>query len=104
MAIMLKVSTNELTAKSNQIQSEIEAIRREFSSIGSIVNSSSGYWRGDASNQHKNYYKRIEPDMMKALKRLGEHPKDLLQMAGIYESAEAEAAETATSLPADVIE
>ena len=42
--------------------------------------------------------------MEKVIKRLKEHPKDLLDMAGLYVKGESAASEIATALPADVIE
>ena len=42
--------------------------------------------------------------MEKVIKRLKEHPKDLLDMAGLYVKGEDAASKVAAALPADVIE
>ncbi len=101
--INIKVQTNVLTRKAGEITDAVSKVEREFAQLESAVSRSAGYWTGDASDVHRKYLREIKLDMQDVIKRLKEHPKDLLAMAGVYEEAETEAAGAAGALPADVI-
>lgn len=102
--IMLQVEPETLKRKSTDITNKIREIESAFGGIESLINATRGHWTGDASEKYQRYFKDIKPDMEKVIKRLKEHPQDLLSMAGLYEEGESAAAEVATALPADVIE
>lgn len=102
-SIMLKVTPNELKTKANQISGEIKDFESYWKRIENIISSSKGYWVGEASNAHQKQLKDVSPDMIEIIKRLKEHPTDLLSMAGIYQEAETQAEALAAALPADVI-
>lgn len=101
--ITLKVSPDALTAKAGQITSEISAMERELRALESVIAASTGYWTGDASARHQKYYRETKDDMAEVIKRLKEHPVELLKMAELYEKGEARAVEIANVLPKDVI-
>lgn len=102
--IILQVDPELLKRKSANITNKIGEIERAFGAIESRINATRGYWTGDSSEKYQKYFKDIKPDMEKVIKRLKEHPKDLLDMAGLYVKGESAASEIATALPADVIE
>lgn len=102
--MQLKVSTNDLTNKAIEISNAITAIEREFSNLESSVNASKAYWTGNAGDSGRKYFAEIKPDMDQVLRRLKEHPKELLIMSGNYEAVEAQIMEIAQALPVDVIE
>ena len=64
---------------------------------------SSGYWEGDAASAFRKYVKSIDGDMQSVLKRLGEHPVDLMKMAGVYDQNEEKIKEKVSTLPTEVI-
>lgn len=101
--IKLKVNPEKLQGKAGEITTQISNIRKAYESMKSTVNATKGYWAGDAANQFRSYIKDIDKDMQSVLKRLGEHPEDLMKMAGIYVENEKNLSEYASSLPTNVI-
>ena len=99
----LKVTPDILKSQAQIINQEINLIEKQWANIETLIKRSKGYWEGDASQQHINYYKEFKEPISQIIKMLKEHPNDLLKMAGIYDSAEKEAAELTTSLPDEVI-
>lgn len=103
MAIVLKVKPEVLKKRANDITSSINSIEKELAEIGTVVKGTKKYWEGDASNIHQKHYKTFEDDIPKVIKRLKEHPVDLLKMANLYDKTESENKQLALKLPADVI-
>lgn len=101
--IQLKVSPAELTGKSAEITDLIGKISRQYDMLKTTSEASIGYWEGDAADAFRKYVKSIDGDMQSVLKRLGEHPADLLKMAGVYNQNEAEIQEKVSTLPTEVI-
>lgn len=101
--IRLKVSTDALKAKAEEISGQIRNIDGGWKQISVLIRGSQSYWQGDAGNQYRKYLKKNDEDVKKLLKRLQEHPIDLQRMAGIYVEAEQEAKQAASVLPDDVI-
>ena len=52
---------------------------------------------------HQSYLKEVKSDVVTILKRLKEHPTDLLSMANLYDEAEEKANELSRVLPTDII-
>lgn len=100
---IIKVTPDKLLSGANDITNEINRLESSWKKIGSIITNSKNYWEGDASNMHQKYYKEVQEQVDQILKRLKEHPADLLQMAGLYQEAEKSASAVANSLPMDVI-
>ena len=96
MAIQLKVSTDVMVGKAGEISEQIATIERNWNKIKI-------YWQGEASDVHQNNFKQLEEAGDKVLKRLREHPDDLLKMADIYTRTERAIQSKASSLPQDVI-
>ncbi|MGN0290472.1 MAG: WXG100 family type VII secretion target [Lachnospiraceae bacterium] len=101
--VTLKVSTDVMKAKADEIKTQAKNIETNWERMKEVVNNSKTYWEGDASDYHRRYLKDNEDDVKKIIKRLNEHPKDLLSMAGIYSETEKQAAKIASALPDDVI-
>ncbi len=99
----LKVTPDQLKSKSQEIQKEISAIEADFQKIDDYVTGTKKYWEGEASNTHIKSYNKMKDDFKTIVKRLKEHPKDLEQMAGVYESAESTIQSIATALPTDIL-
>lgn len=99
----LKVTPDVLKTQAQTIQNEIGVVEKQWSNIETLINRSKGYWEGEASQQHIKYYGEVKKPVKQVIKRLKEHPTDLLKMAGIYDTAEKEAAGLTNSLPDEVI-
>ncbi|MBR1691923.1 MAG: WXG100 family type VII secretion target [Lachnospiraceae bacterium] len=103
MAIVLKVKPDVLIAKSGEISKSIGTIEKELKDIGEVITKTKKYWEGDASNMHQKHYQAFKDDIPKVIKRLKEHPTDLLKMANLYNEAEKANKALAKQLPVDVI-
>lgn len=101
--VTLKVSTDTMKSKAQEITKQINAIEKKWNRMYEIIENSKTYWEGDASDCHRKGIIDDKTDMETILRRLKEHPKDLLTMAGIYVEAEQEAKRLASALPKDVI-
>ena len=101
--IVLKVPPDELIQQAHQVQEEINQLEREWTNIRNIVLRSKSYWPGKASQKHQKYYQSIQKDTGLMIRRLKEHPKDLLQMANLYEKAEEIIEERSKGLPDEII-
>ncbi len=99
----LRVSTDVLKSKADEIKGQIQAIETNWKQLCSIVERSAGYWEGEAGDYHRKMLKDNEEDVQKIIRRLNEHPVDLLKMAGIYEKAEVAAKALANTLSDHVI-
>ena len=103
MDIRLRVSTEVLIEKADGIQSSTEKIRSMWEQLAEIVRSSTAYWEGSSSERHQAYLDLVKEDVDHILRRMKEHPSDLLKMAGIYEEAETSVTEMVSPLKSDVI-
>lgn len=99
----MKVSTEVLRAQSKKVQEYVTAMQKDFDGMRKVINGSTKYWIGDASDQHRAMLEKNEESISEILKRLKEHPIDLEKMAGVYEATEELNEQLASELPADVI-
>ncbi|HIQ98951.1 MAG TPA: hypothetical protein IAB23_04625 [Candidatus Scybalocola faecavium] len=101
--ITVKVSGEALKTAAENAQSRINKMVQVFESIDRLVARSSSYWIGEAGDAHRRAYESRKEEIQAALKRLKEHPGDLLSMASVYDSAESAARDLAAGLPSDVL-
>lgn len=101
--IQLKVSPEELKRGAAQIESQIASIEKNWNSICEVAGASRYYWEGEAADYGRKLLEETKQDAQIALKRLKEHPDNLLKMAGVYIEAETMAAELINSLPDNAI-
>lgn len=98
----LKVSPDTLIRQADAIQKNVQLIRQHFDNINRRVNKSKNYWEGEASNLHVRTYSGINEQCGEIVKRLSEHPNDLLKMAGIYSENETKIVEESNSLQSNI--
>lgn len=103
MPIHLKVSTDLLQRKAEEIQEQIEQVEIDLEEYRRIIEIKKNYWKGEAGNIHQNYFKSFQEDLPIIVKRLKEHPIELMKMAGVYQEAETRAMEISMALPEDII-
>lgn len=83
-----RVKPEELERKSQEFTTLINSINRHFARIEEVSGKTRGYWRGDAGDKDREGYASYQDDINFIVRRLREHPDDLLKMAGIYKQAE----------------
>lgn len=103
-SVHIKVNTAVLNGKAQAVSKSIKNMSNCFDRLETIINRTSYYWIGEAGDAQRKMYRDQKPKIDEMMKRLKEHPADLMEIARTYESVEAEAASIATELPADVID
>ena len=98
-----RVTPEELQKKAGEFTNIINRIQRQFDSIEDISTRTRGYWRGEAGDKDREGYASYKDDISYILKRLREHPTDLLKMAGLYKEAEDKAKTISAALKTDQI-
>jgi WXG100 family type VII secretion target len=100
---VLKVSVDTLKSKASEIQTQVNNVEKNWEKMSQIIQNSKSYWEGEASDEHQKYRTDIEDDVQVMIKRLKEHPTNLLEMAGVYEETEQEIVQLTSALPDDII-
>lgn len=98
-----RVKPEELEKKSAQFSKLIQSIQKHFDKIASLSGKTRGFWIGEAGDKDRVGYASYEDDVAFIIKRLEEHPIDLLKMAGIYKQAEQTVTTKNVSLKVDQI-
>lgn len=99
----LTVTPEQLAAQAEQVRSAAEDLQERFSRMRELVAATENYWKGDAANMHRESYSKNQTSIDEIIARYREHVRDLEQMAGVYQEAEAAAANMADELPAITI-
>ena len=101
--IEFKVNTAQLIEEANELTGHINDLRRLLDQYRSLIDSTTLYWSGDASDQFRELYLRNQETAMNMLLMLEENPKDLIRIAANYTATELRQEMTANALPSDVI-
>lgn len=101
--IRLKVNTEQIKKQATLVSDEIRETERMWRMIQRKFESSQKYWVGEASKKHQQYIKKATVEVDHLLKRMKEHPVELLKVAGVYDKAEKSARSMSGKLPNDVI-
>lgn len=102
--VELRVSPEVLQQKAEEVSGEIRKMADRFDEMEQIVNRTSYYWIGEAGDLHRKLYKEQKETVDEMIKRLREHPDDLLMIAQRYIGMEQAAAAVANQLSGDVIQ
>lgn len=104
------VGTVEVKVRPDILISQAEEVRRlgndmriKFQNMDDTLRKTSGYWIGEAGEVHRKLYNDQKEDVDKMLRRLLEHPDDLLVISQNYSTAERSNVATSQSLPSDII-
>lgn len=102
-SVSFKVTPEVLTAKSADAAKSVNAMRRHFEQLRGLVDKTRGYWCGEAGDKHREMYYGLDEDTEEILRRLGEHPVDLVAIAQKYSDTELKIQQEIEELPGDVI-
>ena len=103
MTGQLRVTPEQLKIKATETTAEINQMSQAFDELARVVARTSHYWIGEAGNSHRQEYEKEKKEIDEMLRRLKEHPADLLKMANVYETTEDKVEALAADLPDDVI-
>lgn len=102
-AVNFNVAPEILKNKSFDVAKKVNEMRKHFEELQKIMSKTEGYWIGEAGDMHRKIYHDLQDKVDKILKRMGEHPKDLLAIAQNYIDVELSIVEDEETLPGDVI-
>lgn len=101
--MVLRVTPEILERKAEEFQGVVKEIQSHFERIQSVSAKTKGYWQGDAGDRDRESFASYQDDISFIVRRLEEHPTDLLSMAGIYRSAEKDVVSTNVKLKVNEI-
>ena len=101
--VQIKVDSAILSSKAETVSKSIRGMKDCFEQLGTIIGRTSYYWIGEAGDLHRKIYQEQKPQIEEMMRRLEEHPADLITIAQTYETAERTVASAAEALPGDVI-
>ena len=102
--VQIKVNSTVLRDKADAVTKSIKQMQEQYDQLEQIVNKTSYYWIGEAGDMHRETYNEQKPKIEEMLKRLKEHPVDLVAIAQMYENVESELQSIAAELPGDIID
>ena len=100
---IITVSTEELILGSEEVDRQIDRVRKAFETIEQKVERTSYYWEGKGRDSFYTAYQKKVEMIRTSLARFREQTQDLRTMAGVYAQAETDAAELTESLSDNVI-
>ena len=101
--VEIKVKDDALLSAASTLKDRISDMRSSYDKVMEIVQKTGGYWIGLAGDAHRNAFLEQQDDIDQIVRRLSEHPDDLLKIANLYVEAEKKSAEVPASLGADLI-
>lgn len=102
--VIIKVNPEVLVQKSGEVSADIKKLSTCFDDLERIVNRTSYYWIGEAGDMHRKLYQEQKENVDEMMRRLEEHPRDLLDIAQKYVDVENVAGTIANELSGNVIE
>lgn len=102
--VHIKVDSNVLRDKAVSVSKSIANMASCLEQMETVINRTYSYWIGEAGDMHRKIYQEQRPRLEEMMKRLKEHPADLLTIAQTYDTAEAAVQEIASELPGDIIQ
>lgn len=97
------VTPEELASKASSVNQKITRMRSLFQDMENKVNSTNGYWVGEANDEYRGKYRQYKEVIEEMFNRLQEHVTDLNEMSGVYSTTEKEIEEMIEELPVDII-
>lgn len=97
--ITFHVSTEALKETAQQVRSLVSALRQDFGKVGNIARNTQSYWQGPAGGRTREAFAAQLAEVEEILTLIGRYPQDLLKIAGVYDSGEANVTSMVNSLP-----
>lgn len=101
--VSFRVTPEILLAKSTEAAKQVNNMKNHFEALRTLMDKTKGYWLGEGGDKHRQLYHDLEKDTEEILRRLGEHPTDLVTIAQQYFNVEMAIQQAVQELPGDVI-
>lgn len=102
-AVTIQVTPEVLQETAGKVKNLSQALQEDFAGLQQVVQNSRYYWEGAAADQYRSTFRQKSSDTEQMLSRISRFPDELLQMAGIYRSAETDNTRRAEALPTNFI-
>lgn len=100
----LKVNPADLQRAADDVEKKVNSMKNLFDEMITKVNSTANYWDGDAADKYRSEFKAESPEFDEAFARMGEHARDLYNIASVYTETEQKVVmEAIETLSSDVI-
>lgn len=98
----IRVDTNALVSQADTVSRLCNDMTVRFDNIKCIMDKTKGYWLGEAGDLHRQSYEEQIENIQLMLRRLKEHPEDLLAITENYRQTETSNAEVGRGLPSNI--
>ena len=102
--VVIKVGPEVLVEKSQEVSASIRKMASCFEDLERIINRTNYYWIGEAGDMHRSLYQEQKENVDEMIRRLKEHPQDLLTIAQNYVQTEQAVEAVANRLSGNAIE
>lgn len=102
--VQIRVSTEQLRAKAEEVSRLAGLLKTSMDNLEQKIVATKSYWIGEAGDLHRSVFNEKRDDIANMLKRLNEHPRDLIAIADVYEGVEREVSSMSQSLDEEVID
>lgn len=103
--VQLRVeNTNVLRTKAGTVKTQINRMNQCLEELEARLEGTKGYWIGEAGDLHRRLYQEQKGDVAIMMKRLSEHPTDLIAIADVYDKTETENVEITNVLAVNAID
>lgn len=101
--VEIQVEPQILYNQASNMSGILSKMKSQLDTIEHLFQATGNNWRGEAAELYRNQYNEKKAVVEEIILRLEEHPKDLMEISGIYSSTEKVNEDASSSLPSDVI-
>lgn len=101
--VELQVEPQVLYEQASNMGGILSKMKSQLDTIDQLFDATGNNWTGEAAELYRNQYKEKKAVVEEILLRLEEHPRDLMEISGIYSSTEKANEDASSPLPSDVI-
>jgi uncharacterized protein YukE len=102
--VQIRVSSPDiLVTQAEEVRRLGNDMKQKFQTLENTMERTKYYWIGEAGELHRKLYNEQKSDVDQMLRRLLEHPDDLIQIAQNYKTGEQANVAKAQALPSDLL-
>lgn len=102
--VEVRVTPDALRTQAEEVRRLGNDMKQRFSALAETMARTRYYWLGDAGEHHRRLYEKQKQNVDRMLRRLLEHPDDLLAIAQNYEEGERANVAAVQMLDVDIIQ
>jgi WXG100 family type VII secretion target len=99
----IRVKPDDLRSTAGNVQGTLSTFRNQWGDLIRLIEHTQSYWKGKGAEAKRAEISIMEKDVARMISRISEYPPDLMEMAGLYDTAESTNTTSFGMLPIDVI-